>query len=154
MYRKFLRTSVYIGILIVSSNSVHGVQRFVADENAVVCRLNNRSIPSKWSTLTYRGIDYEPSPNRRAKGWVEWNIAPDNSEGPVPIYGETVTATRFTNQQYSYSGFFGVLSGEKLTSGYPKVWPFKAKLKLNGNPECVVLYWNDKIGGLDAIEKK
>ena len=131
------------------------VQRFSMAEDATCITSGGVKMPTKIRTLVWRGVEYEPAPNRRAKGWLEWNVAPDGDAGPRPIYGEKVTIqmeTNYNNMRYSCFCF----PFYKIESGHPTKVDLITQLPFSGqsNPECVVLYWSNRANGLAAIRKE
>lgn len=155
MHNKFIKTAGFLGILIFSSIPAKSVQRFAMDENSLYLAVDGKRVPTKIKSLTWRGVEYETMPNRRVKGWLEWNVAPDNTPGPAPIYGEKVSLLAYTdydNMHYSYLG--GLIKSTQMERGHPKNVCYTTKLLLSGNPECVILYWSASLGGLAAISKE
>jgi hypothetical protein len=151
MHNKFIQTAGFLGILILSSIPAKSVQRFSMSETEFSLYIDKIKVPTRFKGLTWRGVKYDPLPNRRAKGWLEWNVAPDNTPGPAPIYGEKVSLIAHTD--YDNMHYLGGLI-TKMETGHPKDYVFTAQLLLSGNPECVILYWSNKLGGLAAISKE
>jgi hypothetical protein len=151
MRNKFLRATGFLGMLVLSSIPAKSVQRFSMSEDALFICIDSKRVPTTFKGLTWRGQEYEPVPNRRAKGWLEWNVAPDNTPGPSPVYGEKVSLIAYTD--YDRSSFFGGLTGQ-LERGHPKNVCYTTQLLLSGNPECVILYWSNSLGGMAAISKE
>lgn len=154
MRNKFLRTSGVLGMIILSGIPAKSVQRFAMNENEIYITTSDGRIkmPTRIGNLVWRGVEYEPAPNRRAKGWLEWNVAPDGQIGPAPIYGEKITIKTSTNSNKRTCCF----CFSWIETGHPTRVDFTTKLLLSGpsNPECVVLYWNRQANGLAAIRKE
>jgi hypothetical protein len=153
MHNKFIQTAGFLGILILSNIPAKSVQRFSMPEDTFSLYSDNIKVPTRFKGLTWRGVEYEPLPNRRAKGWLEWNVSPDNTPGPAPIYGEKVSLIAHTDHDNRHYSLFGI-PYTKMETGHPKDYVFTAQLLLSGNPECVVLYWDNSLGGLAAKSKE
>lgn len=113
-------------------------------------------MPTRIGALTFRGKEYEPAPNRRAKGWLEWNVAPDGEPGPAPIYGEKVTIQAETDYRNMHYTLFWCCPYTQVESGHPTQANYTTQLLIPGasNPECIILEWNNKANGLVAMRKE
>jgi hypothetical protein len=152
MYKKILRTSSFLGILIFAAIPAKSIQRFAIQEDNVYVTSNGLKMPSRITSLEFRNNRYLAMPNRRAKGYLEFNIAPDNELGPKPIYGEKVTV-RIESDYQQRQAF--IWSSWKTEAGHPTIVDMPAILALapNTNPECVILQWSPKNNCLLAFAK-
>jgi hypothetical protein len=153
MHNKFFQTSGFLGILMLSIVPAESVQRFSMAEDTLYISSDGIKMPTRIRTLEWRGVTYHPVPNRRAKGWLEWNVAPDGHAGPTPIYGEKLTIlaeTDHANMHYS----FCCIPYTQVESGHPTSVSYATQLPFSNNPECIVLYWDVKARGLAAIAKE
>lgn len=129
----------------------NSIQRFIMAEDAFYITLGGAPMPTTIRQLTWRGVEYEPLPNRRAAGWLEWNVAPDGTSGPAPLYGEKISVAASTDYDKITTWCLGFPCCSHVESGHYRTVEFPVQLFLKGNPEAVVLYWDD---GLSALSKE
>jgi hypothetical protein len=152
MHKKILRISSFLGMLIFAGIPAKSIQRFAIKEDEIYIANNGKRVPTQITSLTFRDKRYIALPNRRAKGWLEFNVAPDDEVGPKPIYGETISVRMESDHQLITYCF----CLELLESGHPTVVDMPAMLQLpsNENPECVILTWSKARNRLIATMKE
>mgnify|MGYP003419264618 CR=1 FL=1 len=152
MSKNYLHISSFLGTLMLVTLPAKSIQRFSMAEDSLYIAVDDIKMPSRIRALEWRGVKYEPTPNRRAQGWIEWNVAPDGHTGPAPIYGETLSVlvdTNYTNMHYSCC----CIPYTQIESGHYTSALYKTQLLFSGqNPECVILHWTSK--GLTATPKE
>ena len=131
-----------LGYAVLCSMSIpaNSIQRFAMAEDAFYITIDKIRMPTTIRQLTWRGVEYYPLPNRRASGWLEWNVAPDGTPGPAPIYGEKISVLASTDHDNMHYQFC-CIPWSQVESGHSRQMEFPAQLLLKGNPEAVLLYW-------------
>lgn len=140
MHKKILWTASCVGLLLFAGSPGQSIQRFIIEDGQTSITIAKRPVPTEITALHFRGKDYLPMPSRRHKGWLEFNVAPDNESGPKPVYGEDLYV-RFETDTTWMVVWCCVWYME---TGHHKVFDWKTKLQFqsNENPECVIIYKN------------
>ena len=144
---KRCKTVLALSCAVLCSMSIpaKSIQRFAMAEDAICIAIDGIRMPTTIMQLTWRGVEYDPVPNRRAAGWVEWNVAPDGTPGPAPLYGEKISVLAWTDHDNIHHEFCGI-PWSRVESGHSRQVEFPAQLLFTGskNAEAVLLYWRNQ----------